>query len=355
VNQPLTADHAGMHTFVSALGQSATELAGKHLLLTGAAGFLGTQITKALVYLNEHILQTPCRITLMDNFVSSEPLMNSLKRTSLPFLKHDVSLPIPRIGEKIDFIMHAAGIASPSIYMKHPVEALNVSILGTQNILEVAKDHKARVLFFSSSEIYGDPDSLNVPTLEQYRGNVSTMGPRACYDDGKRVGETLCYIYHSDFDVHTNVVRPFNVFGPGMRESDQRVFPNFASQIKKGAPLTVYGTGRQTRTYCYIDDAIAGFLLALLRGRSGEAYNIGNPDPEIDIQGLVSVIESVLGKTLDLSIIPHPADYPKDEPMRRCPDISKARTELGYEPVVDLKTGIKRFLSWTDQNYTGRA
>lgn len=344
-----------MRSVVSALGERATELAGKHLVLTGAAGFLGTQITNVLVYLNEKVLQTPCRITLMDNFISSEPSKNTERSNSLSFLAHDVSLPIPQFEEKIDFVMHAAGIASPSIYMKHPLEALNVSISGTQNILELAKYHRARVLFFSSSEVYGDPDSLNIPTSERFRGNVSTMGPRACYDEGKRVGETLCYIYHSYFGVHTNVVRPFNVFGPGMRETDRRVLPNFASQIKNGVPLTVYGTGLQTRTYCYIFDAIAGFLLALLRGRSGEAYNIGNPDPEINIKGLVSVIESVLGRPVDLSIIPHPPDYPTDEPMRRCPDISKARADLGYEPVIDLKTGIKRFLSWTDQNYLGRA
>jgi UDP-glucuronate decarboxylase len=353
MNHPITTEHEDMSTLVSSLGESATELAGKHLVLTGATGFLGTQITNILMYLNENVLQTPCRLTLIDNFISSEPFIDRVKNDSLSFLTHNVSLPIPHIEEKIDFVMHAAGIASPSIYMKHPLEALNVSISGTQNILELAKFHGAKVLFFSSSEIYGDPDSRNVPTSEQFRGNVSTMGPRACYDEGKRVGETLCYIYHSYFDVHTNVVRPFNVFGPGMRETDRRVLSNFARQIKNGVPLTVYGTGLQTRTYCYIYDAVAGFLLALLRGRGGEAYNIGNPNPEINIKGLVSVIESVLGRPVELSIIPHPPDYPTDEPMRRCPDISKARADLGYEPVFDLKTGITRFLGWTDQNYHG--
>jgi len=327
-------------------------LAGKHLLLTGANGFLGTHITKFLEFLNDEILELPCHVTLTDNFISSDK--STTITNSFSLLQHNICDPFPIFQTPVDFIMHAAGIASPAIYMNHPLEALDVSITGTRNVLEYAKKFKSKVLFFSSSEIYGDPDPLFVPTAETYRGNVSTLGSRACYDEGKRVGETLCHIYHSYFDVHTIIVRPFNIFGPGLRETDRRVMPNFASQIKAGLPLTVYGSGMQTRTYCFIDDAISGFFLALLRGKSGNAYNIGNPNPEISIRGLIKIMEEVLERTIQLDLVAHPDDYPNDEPMRRCPDITKARTELNYEPTVSLRSGIEKFLYWTEANYSVR-
>ncbi len=156
-----------------------------------------------------------------------------------------------------------------------------MAVQGTKNMLDLARTNGAKLLFFSWSEIYGDPDSAHVPTPESYRGNVSCLGPRACYDKSKRLGETLCRIYQQRYGVHTNIVRPFNVFGTGMQERDYRVLPNFASQIAGGRPLTVYGTGRQTRTYCYLSDAIVGFTLAMLRGVPGEPYNVGNPKPEL--------------------------------------------------------------------------
>lgn len=345
-------DTEDMLIIVAAIGANLNRLSGKRLLLTGATGFLGLQMTKFLKFINEDVLDSPCHVTLIDNFISSDA--NSLINNSFSFIKHNICEPITSFAAPFDFILHAAGIASPSIYMNHPLESLDVSVIGTRNVLEMAKEHGSKVLFFSSSEIYGDPDPKFVPTPETYRGNVSTMGSRACYDEGKRVGETLCHVYHIYYGVHTNIVRPFNVFGPGLRESDRRVMPNFASQIKSGLPLTVYGTGLQTRTYCYVNDAISGFLLALLRGKSGEAYNIGNPNPEINIKDLVGVIEDVLGHKLELILVPHPDDYPSDEPMRRCPDISKARTELGFEPVFNLRAGLERFLNWTQLNYSGR-
>jgi UDP-glucuronate decarboxylase len=328
------------------------DLAGKHLLLTGATGFLGSHIATFLKFLNDNVLPIPCHVTLMDNFISSD--RTTVITDSFSFLQYDVCEPFPTFDKPIDFIMHAAGIASPAIYMNHPLEALDVSIVGTRNVLECAKKFGAKVLFFSSSEIYGDPDPQFVPTSETYRGNVSTMGSRACYDEGKRVGETLCHVYHTYFGLHTTIVRPFNVFGPGLRETDRRVMPNFASQLKAGLPVTVYGTGLQTRTYCFIDDAISGFFLTLLRGKSGNAYNIGNPDPEINILDLIVLMEEVIDRKIPLNLIAHPDDYPNDEPMRRCPDISKARTELNFQPTIKLKSGIERFLQWTQANYSDR-
>ena len=211
----------------------------------------------------------------------------------------------------------------------------------------------ARFTFFSSSEIYGDPDPSHIPTPESYRGNVACRGPRACYDESKRVGEALTYIYHDKYGTSTTTIRPFNVYGPGMQERDYRILPNFASRIKAGKPLSVYGRGSQTRTYCYISDALAGFLLTIARGVPGEAYNIGNPTPEISVLDLVKAIERVLGRSIPYNVIEYPDSYPADEPTRRCPDIRKARLQLQFEPKVDLEEGLRRYLTWTDKFYTG--
>jgi UDP-glucuronate decarboxylase len=182
---------------------------------------------------------------------------------------------------------------------------------------------------------------------------VSCQGPRTCYDESKRVGETLCYIFHNMHGTATNTIRPFNVFGPGMQEADYRVLPNFGSLIKANRPLTVYGSGDQTRTFCYITDAMVGFLRVILKGVPGEAYNIGNPKPEISMLGLIERIEAVLGRKLTYNVIEYPDSYPADEPLRRCPDIRKARLQLDYQPFVDLDEGLRRFLSWSDTVYTG--
>ena len=222
-------------------------------------------------------------------------------------------------------------------------------------MLELARYNQARITFFASKEIYGDPDSSHVPTQESYRGNVSAQGPRACYDESKRVGETLCYIFHENYGLATNTIRPFNVFGPGMQETDYRVMPNFANRIKGNRPLNVYGSGAQTRTFCYITDAMNGFLRVITSGVPGEAYNIGNPKPEISMIDLVKIMENAYNGNLTFNVIEYPDSYPSDEPLRRCPDITKARRQIGYEPNVELDDGLKRFLKWSDSVYTGEA
>lgn len=335
------------------LGEEAQRFSGKRLLLTGAGGFLGRYYTAVVAHLNETVLDEPCEMIALDNFITAgkeggpEPGGNGVT-----FVRHDVIAPYKPEG-KVDFILHAAGIASPFYYRAYPLETLEVAITGTRNLLNLARENDARFLFMSSSEIYGDPDPKHVPTQESYRGNVACQGPRACYDESKRVGETLGYIYHENFGVSVNTVRPFNVYGPGMSEKDYRVLPNFASRVKAGQPLRVYGSGTQTRTYCYVTDAVTGFFKILLRGVPGEAYNIGNPSPEIAVLDLVRNIEAVLGRDVPHDLIEHPDSYPADEPMRRCPDIRKARLQLDYDPKVDLQTGLKRYFDWTDKAYTG--
>jgi UDP-glucuronate decarboxylase len=184
---------------------------------------------------------------------------------------------------------------------------------------------------------------------------VASQGPRACYDESKRVGETLTYIFHTKYGTATNIVRPFNVYGPGMQETDYRVLPNFAHRIKAGQPLNIYGSGTQTRTFCYISDALIGFLRVLLKGVPGESYNIGNPEPEVSMVDLAQALERAHGRPVSYNLIEYPDSYPADEPMRRSPDIRKARLQLDFDPKVPLDVGLKRFLDWALQTYSGKA
>ncbi len=337
---------------VKRLGASADLLAGKTMLLTGGRGFLGRYFQAVVEDLNRGRLKSdPCQLLLLDNLITAGDLgKEPVKGKNTTFIEHDVIKPF-KYRKKIHYVIHAAGIASPFYYRAYPLNALDVAIQGTRNMLELAQKNNARFTFFSSSEIYGDPDPRHIPIPESYRGNVSSQGPRACYDESKRVGETLCYIYHDSFGVAANAIRPFNVFGPGMQATDYRVLPNFAHQVKIGAPLNIYGTGQQTRTFCYVTDAIVGFMLVFLRGVPGEAYNIGNPKPELSVLDLAKRIENVLGRNIDYRVIEHPDSYPADEPNRRCPDIRKAQLQLEYIPQVDFDEGLRRFLDWTDANY----
>jgi len=338
---------------VTRLSDHAADLEGRTVLVTGGRGFLGRYFTEVFAALNANVLKKPARIVLLDNLITAgDAGAEAVTHPGIEFVEHNVIEPFDWKGD-LDYVIHAAGIASPYYYRAYPLETLEVAITGTRNMLELAEKHDARFTFFSSSEIYGDPDPRHVPMQESYRGNVSCQGPRACYDESKRVGETLCYIFHTNNGTHTNVIRPFNVYGPGMQEKDYRVLPNFASRIKAGDALKVYGSGAQTRTFCYITDAMVGFMKVALRGVAGEAYNIGNPKPEISMLDLVKSIESVLGADLAYDVIEYPDSYPADEPMRRAPDIRKAELQLKYNPEVALEDGLKRFLDWSDRTYTG--
>jgi UDP-glucuronate decarboxylase len=337
------------------LGDVAQSFAGKTVLLTGGRGFLGRYFIAAIAQLNEAVLDQPCRLVVIDNLITAGAEGAALEAPeNVTFIEHDV-IELLDWTDDVDFVVHAAGIASPFYYRAYPLETLEVAITGTKNMLSLAQRHQAQFTFFSSSEIYGDPDAKHVPTPESYRGNVAAQGPRACYDESKRVGETLCYIFHENHGLATNTIRPFNVFGPGMQETDYRVMPNFANSIKGGRPLNLYGSGNQTRTFCYITDAMNGFLRVIARGIPGEAYNIGNPKPEISMLDLIKAMEKALGRNLIYNVIEYPDSYPADEPQRRCPDIKKARLQIGFEPQVALDDGLKRFFGWAGEAYTGDA
>ena len=329
-------------------------LAGKKILIAGGAGFLGRYFLAIFERLNNGILEKPCQLTILDNFrLVDKALFGKLGKWAEITHADICRDPIP--DDSFDWVIHAAGIASPYYYRAHPLDTLEVATVGTQRLLRAAQETKARFVYFSSSEIYGDPGPSHVPTKESYRGNVSTQGPRACYDEGKRVGETYCYIFHDYFDIHTNIIRPFNVYGPGMQRSDYRVMPNFAAQIAEGEPLMIYGDGQQTRTFCYVADAMIGFMRVLLKGLPGEVYNIGNPRPEVSINELADAFEVNSPVPVRRQRTEYPESYPADEPMRRCPNIQKAELHLGFRPKIGLEEGVKRFLSWAVPNYQARS
>ena len=342
-----------IHQIIDNLHDVYSELSGKTILLTGGRGFLGRYFMEIFNLLNQEVLEKPVKLIVLDNLITSGKEGSSIPEfKNIEFIQHNVIEPFTW-NDSLDFIIHAAGIASPYYYRAYPLETLQVAINGTHKMLELAEEKGAKLTFFSSSEIYGDPDPKHVPMQESYRGNVSCTGPRACYDESKRVGETLCYIFHQMHGTHTNTIRPFNVFGPGMQETDYRVLPNFASRIKSDLPLQVYGTGNQTRTFCYVTDAMEGFLRVILKGVPGEAYNIGNPYPEISMVDLVKEISEVCEKDVKFNIVEYPDSYPSDEPNRRSPDITKAKIQLNYNPKIDLRDGLKRFFSWTENLYQG--
>ena len=322
---------------------------GKTILITGGNGFLGKYFTEIFKRFSQNS-KKKIKIIILDNFATSSKLNNFQENKEIKFKKFDATKPL-KLNNKIDIIIHAAGIASPYYYRKKPLETLDVSIMGTRNLLNLAKKNNSKFLFFSSSEIYGDPDTKNIPTKETYRGNVSSMGPRACYDESKRLGETLCYIYNKKYNININIIRPFNIYGPGMNKKDYRVMPNFVSNIINNKKLKIYGNGKQTRTYCYITDGLNGFIRVLALGKPGEVYNIGNTKPEISVDNLIKVIRNLYSKKILVKKTPYPKSYPEDEPSRRCPNISKAKRHLNFKPKIKLSHGIKKYINWAEIYY----
>jgi UDP-glucuronate decarboxylase len=329
--------------------------AGKRILITGGRGFLGRYFTEVFSALNQRLeaqSRSPCELIILDNLITAGEHGSQIPLTKhIAFVEHDIIKPF-HPERPVDFIIHAAGIASPYYYRKYPLETLEVATTGLRNVLELARKYPGcKLTFFSSSEIYGDPDPKHVPIKESYRGNVSCLGARASYDESKRLGETLVRIYHEKYGVHGTIIRPFNIMGPGFQKTDYRVLPNFGARIFDNKPLQIYGSGNQTRTFCYITDAIRGFLQVLINGEPGEPYNIGNPEPEISMIDLVQMIGKIMNRDIQYDIIEYPDSYPADEPMRRCPDITKAVLHLGYKPSVNLYDGLTRFFTWAKEAY----
>lgn len=342
-----------LNIIVNDIKTEAKALEGKTILISGGSGFIGSYINAILYLLNKKIFKNKCKIISIDNYItgSKKKFLINIKDKNFQFLDGDVRLPITT-NEKVDYIIHAAGLASPFYYKKYPLETIESAILGAKNLLELARITKpVSFLFFSSSEIYGDPDPKFVPTPETYAGHVSSVGPRACYDESKRLAETLCMTYHQIYNIPIKIIRPFNVYGPGMKHVDYRVIPTFIYNGLLGKDLPVHDKGIQTRTFCYITDAIVAIFKVLISGKGGEVYNIGNDKPEIGMFELAQTIAEMLGNGVKPRRKNYPQNYPAGEPQRRCPDLTKIKTHLNYEPKVDLKTGLKQTIHWFKDTY----
>jgi len=302
------------------------------VLVTGGAGFIGS-------HLCETLLDAGHEVIAMDNQVTgrTENLEEIFHHDRFSFYEHDVTNFI-HISGGLDYVIHLASLASPVFYSDHPIKTLKVGALGTHKTLGLAKEKDATYLFASTSEVYGDPE-VN-PQPEDYRGNVDPYGPRSCYDESKRYGESLVRAYREKHDIDVRVMRIFNTYGPRMRLDDGRVVPTFVKQALSGDDLTVYGDGQQTRSFCYVSDLVEG-LVALLESDVQTPTNVGNPD-ERTIQELAEVIIELTDSDSEITYEP----LPPDDPQVRQPDISKAKSELDWEPTVDLQTGLERSIDY---------
>jgi len=297
------------------------------ILITGGAGFIGSHLVEKLVN-NDH------KVTIIDNFSSG--CIENIKNLDVNIIYHNIIDKLTLSG--FDQIYHLASLASPIYYQKNPVETALSNSIGTYNLLTEAQKHKSRILFASTSEIYGNP--LQHPQKEEYWGNVNPIGVRACYDESKRLGETLMIDFHREYGVETRIARIFNTYGPKMNLNDGRVIPNFIKQALKNEPITIYGDGKQTRSFCYISDTIEG-LIKLMNSDYIGPINIGNPN-EITILKLAEKIIELTNSKSEIVF----KELPVDDPVRRCPDITKAKKILGWEPKISLEEGLIKTIEW---------
>jgi UDP-glucuronate decarboxylase len=295
------------------------------ILVTGGAGFIGS-------HLIDRLMADGHEVICLDNFYTGHRhnLLHWLDHPYFEVIRHDVTEPI-RL--EVDQIYHLACPASPVHYQYNPVKTIKTNVMGTLNMLGLAKRVKARFLLASTSEVYGDPEVH--PQTEDYRGNVNPIGIRSCYDEGKRVAETLAFDYHRQNNVDIRVARIFNTYGPRMLENDGRVVSNLVVQALQGIPLTVYGSGSQTRSFCYVSDLVDG-LMRLMNGDYIGPVNLGNPD-EYTILQLAQTVQAMVNPDADLIYKP----LPQDDPQRRKPDITRAKTFLDWSPTVPLQEGLK--------------
>jgi nucleoside-diphosphate-sugar epimerase len=307
------------------------------VVVTGGAGFLGSHLCEALLARGDEVVA-------VDNLLSGSRanLAGLVGGSGFSFIEADVSDGLPVTGS-VDLIAHLASPASPNpsssrSYLAHPIATLRVGSEGTRHALELARRHDARLLLTSTSEVYGDPAVH--PQPESYWGNVNPVGPRSVYDEAKRFAEALTMAYHRQYGTDVRIVRIFNTYGPRMAVDDGRVVSNFICQAIQGKPITVFGEGTQTRSFCYVDDEVRG-LLALIDSDLTGPVNIGN-DGEFSILQLAELVIALTGSASEIVY----ESLPMDDPLQRCPDLTMARTELGWEPTIDLGEGLTRTIPW---------
>ena len=319
------------------------------ILITGGCGFIGSNLINKLIHNN--------RIICIDNLItgSLNNIKNHIKNPNFTFINHDICNPIIDIvGETLSSsepllqIYHLASLASPEKYKKYPIETLLTSINGTQNVLQLCIKYKSKLLFTSTSEIYGDP--LVHPQPEEYFGNVNTIGERSCYDEGKRVCETLLYLYREQYKLDIKIVRIFNTYGPFMDIHDGRVITNFIKNILLNKPVLIYGDGTQTRSFCYIDDMIDG-LERMMKSEEKGPINLGNPNCEFSLNSLIKIY----GKITGINVMIQYMDSTQDDPKVRKPVIDKAMEKLLWEPKINIEEGLKKTMEYflDIQNFVG--
>lgn len=312
----------------------------KKVLVAGGAGFIGSHLCKQLLDLGQEV-------TCLDNYStgSKQNVSHLLENPHFHLMEHDVTVPF---FVDVNQIYNLACPASPKWYQRDPLKTLKTSVLGSINLLELAVQVKARILLASTSEVYGDPEVH--PQPEHYRGNVSTTGPRACYDEGKRCAETLFSDYHRQKNVDTRIARIFNTYGPGMHPNDGRVISNFIVQALSGQKLTIYGTGSQTRSFCFVSDLVEGLIRLMNHpGLLTEPINLGNPC-EFSIADLAEKILKLTGSHSSIMYLP----LPQDDPLLRQPNISKAFTKLEWKPTVPLDNGLMVTIDYFKRSVTGK-
>ncbi len=302
------------------------------VLVTGGAGFLGSHLCQKLIKIGYKVI-------CIDNLFtgSLKNIEAILENKNFRFLNHDINIPIENVNA--DYVFNLACPASPFQYQKYPVETIKTNVLGTLNVLELVKKNNARVLQASTSEVYGNP--LEHPQSEEYLGNVNPIGPRACYDEGKRAAETLFYDYNRQFGVDIRVARIFNTYGPNMAKDDGRVVSNFIIQALKGNPITIYGDGNQTRSFCYVDDLIEGLIKLMFNLKRKLPVNLGNPQ-EVKIKYLASQICKLIGNKQVIAT----KELPSDDPIRRNPDIKIVTNYLNWKPKTNLELGLKNTIKY---------
>lgn len=328
------------------------------LLITGCAGFLGFYFVHFLYHFRDKLRLK--KVICLDNFMLGYPkwidemaLDERFVVKKFDIIKDDIS-DIPE-ASTADYVIHMASIASPMFYRKYPIETLDANIWGLRRLLDYYKQKDIKgFLFYSSSELYGDPTPEAVPTSENYNGNVCPTGPRACYDESKRFGETMCMLFAQQYSMPIGVVRPFNNYGPGMKINDKRVPADFAKNIVEQKDITILSNGSPSRTFCYIADAIAGYLKIMLHG-TYDYFNIGIQEPEITITRLAEIYEEVGKEIFGYNgkinyAVSEDKEYLTNNPQRRCPDITKARTVLNYQPQILIEEGVRRFLQFIKES-----
>ena len=328
---------------INNIGEVSKSVEDKNVLVTGGAGFLGSWICEALI-------EQQAKVICLDNLVSGlqSNILHLMAKDNFKFIQHDITQPI-FFDERIDVVMHLASRASPFEFEKYPIQILKANTLGIWVALGIAKKHNARFLYTSTSEVYGKAEEI--PTSEEYRGNVNPVGSRSCYDEAKRCGESYVIAYKMQHGLDVRIARIFNTYGPRMRAEGVygRVIPRFIEQALSNKPITIFGDGTQTRSFCYVTDQVECLLkLAFSEGAKGEVVNIGS-DIEITILELAELIRELTNSSSEIVF----EELPEDDPPRRKPDITKAKELLGWEPKVELEEGLSKMIKWFEEKGKG--